>query len=110
MLAGHAGRVGETGVDALWLAPELVEAGAVATHCSQPVTQTRELAFEILDPAEIEQLPRHLSAGAREVVDFTWNPHTSELSYSTTSDSAVFSDLAAHSVANDWSQRTCESR
>jgi hypothetical protein len=110
MVAGHAGRVGEAGVDALWIAPELVDTQAVATQCSRPVTQTRELVFEILDQAEIEQLPRHLSVGAREVVDFTWNPDTSELSYSTTTTSPVFSDLAANSVATDPTHRTCESR
>ena len=110
LVAGNAGRVGEPGAEALWIAPELVAATATAEKCSRPVTITRDLVFETLDPADIDDLPRHLSFGAREVVDFSWDPHTSQLSYSTTAASTVFSDLAAASVATDSPHRSCESR
>jgi hypothetical protein len=108
----NAGRESENGTGMWWIAPELVEtkAGALAETCSQPVSKVRELVFETLDPADIDELPRHLSVGAREVVDFDWNPATSELRFSTTAPTSVFSDLAMYSDANDPSDRNCGSR
>ena len=95
--ATDAGRDNETGADALWVAPELLEAPGLpssAQACAQPAAQRAELVFEMLDPADMDaDLPRLLATGAREVVDFEWNETTGELSFSTTTASSVFSDL-----------------
>lgn len=110
--AEQAGREGESGTGALWIAPELVAGASPALPCGQAASLARrDLVFETLDPADLDtELPRLLAAGTREVVDFTWNPATSELSFTTTAPTAVFSDLALPGQASGANSRNCGSR
>lgn len=94
--AAAAGRVGEDGTGAMWIAPELVAASAsIVTQCSlaspaRPV----DLHFEVLDPADIDVLAPSLPADNHAGVDFEWHPATGELTYQAGGGHAVFSDLA----------------
>lgn len=93
-----AGREGEDGTGSLWIAPELVTQSApLTTECSLPArTRTVDLRFEMLDPEDIDAHSPQLSLqdAQREIVEFEWNPATSELHYRPSSGSHVFSDLA----------------
>jgi len=91
-----AGRVGEDGTGAMWIAPELVQAAdPLASHCSLPANaRAVELRFELLDPGDIALHSRKVSTDSLEIVDFDWNPATSELTYRASAGSQVFADLA----------------
>ena len=112
LTAADAGRVGESGTGAMWIAPELLEAHATAQTCAQTASMTsRELVFEMLQPDDIDaDLPRLLATASREVVDFEWNPATSELRFTTTAPTAVFSDLELSAQASVALPMNCGSR
>ena len=112
LAATDAGRVGESGTGAMWVAPELLLDAPAAQPCSQPAAfRTRELVFETVELDDIDaELPRQLAASAREVVAFEWNAHTGELSYNTTAATRVFNDLAPSSPASAPSGPSCGSR
>jgi hypothetical protein len=84
--ASQAGRVGEDGSGAMWIAPELIQAPAALTECSQTSEpHDLELVFEAIELGEAElDLPRLAATGARRTVAFEWNPATGELSFSGT--------------------------
>lgn len=111
LYAANAGRPGESGTGAMWIAPELVD----SRHAAQPCRQlTRldapDLVFERLDfPATDPDHPE-LTDSAREVVAFDWNPATGELSYSATATTRVFSDLGYATLASAAAGRNCGSR
>lgn len=112
-MAVDAGRVGESGSGAVWIAPELLAtAPPAATPCSQKTSlQPRGLVFETIEAGEVDaQQARELTAAAREMVRFEWDPATSELRYDTTATTAVFSDLVPSSPASAHRGRTCVSR
>jgi hypothetical protein len=110
--ATDAGRVGESGTGAMWIAPELVTAAPAARPCSQPTAlQARDLVFETLEVEDIDaELPRQLATASHEVVAFEWNAATGELSYTTSADAGVFSDLASSLPASARSGPSCGSR
>ena len=112
LAAADAGRLGEGGTGALWIAPELVEGAPPAESCSQrAAVQPRELVFETLQPENFDaELPGQLALGARGVVAFEWNAGTGELSYTTSTAAGMFSDLAPSLVAYLPSGPRCESR
>src|SRR5262245_64604761 len=92
--AADAGREGETGTGAMWIAPELAREPTALTCAQSASVRPRDLVFETIEPGEVdEEEIRLLSMAGREVVSFEWNPATGELSYSTTAPTAVFSDL-----------------
>lgn len=100
LVATDAGRVGESGTGAMWIAPELVRVAApAAMACSQPANlRAREIVFEIIEPGD--SAPAALAAASREVVRFEWHPESGELVYDTAARTAVFSDvLPTHSAA-----------
>ena len=90
-----AGRVGEDGTGAMWIAPELLQrAPLITATCSQSTRiQTVDLKFEVLELVELDTSGTPL-ADNHEVVDFEWNPSTSELSYRAGPGASIFSDLA----------------
>lgn len=94
LTATNAGRDGENGTGAMWIAPELVADSFQVQTCSQQAGQRSDLVFETLQPEDIDtEMPRMMATAAREVVDFEWNAASGELGFSTTAPSAVFSDL-----------------
>jgi hypothetical protein len=97
-IATAAGRVGENGTGAAWIAPELLRA-STATPCTQHSRpQPVELRFERLDPDDIDSHAMPAESG-RNAVSFHWNPSSSELTYRAGAASDVFSDLALPSAA-----------
>lgn len=111
--AALAGRVGEDGTGTLWIAPELIaSATPLADACAFPArTQPVELRFEMLHPDDIDShapLLAGLTNDHREVVDFDWNPATSELQFRAASGSQVFSDLALPATG-EMAQARCGS-
>jgi hypothetical protein len=112
--APDAGRDGESGTGAMWIAPELAGAAtptAQAQPCSQSIAlHARELLFETIGPGEGRASPL-LAHASREMVRFEWNPATGELSYDTDAPTGVFSDLAASSRLSDHpAPSSCGSR
>jgi hypothetical protein len=113
IVSPQAGRIGEGGAGAVWIAPELVATRPVPT--AQPCMQTaalrtRTLVFETLEPDEGGIDEGALLTASREVVSFEWNPATGELSYDTSATTGMFSDLAASSPAALRAARSCGSR
>ena len=110
LIATDAGRPGESGTGAMWIAPELVAAPASGLPCSQVASLSgREVVFEILEPGA-DADPRLLAAASREMVDFEWDPSTGELAFHTTSTSAVFNDLVSTVPASAGIRPSCGSR
>ena len=106
-----AGRVGEDGTGAMWIAPELLEpAASITANCGQPTRiQTVDVKFEILELGDVDERADRL-ADNHEAVDFEWNPASSELSYRTSSRTSVFNDLALPSVGESALAASCGSR
>lgn len=109
--AADAGRVGESGSGAMWIAPELVQVQVQMSAPVQPCSataslRTRQLVFETLEPGGEE--PGLPPAAGREVVSFEWNPRTGELYYHTRAPTGIFSDLVAASPASDPRGPSCE--
>jgi hypothetical protein len=92
--APDAGRQGETGMSLEWLASD-ASATAMTQLCSErALGQPASLVFELIQPGDSEtEQAELLAAHAREIVNFEWNPATSELSYRTTTATRIFSDL-----------------
>ncbi|HEX6636868.1 MAG TPA: hypothetical protein VF033_04350 [Steroidobacteraceae bacterium] len=112
-MAVDAGRVGESGSGAMWIAPEFVSAARISsTPCGQTASlEPRELVFETIEPGEFDaREARELTAAAREIVRFEWNPATSELRYDTAAPTAVFSDLVPFSSRAEARGLRCVSR
>lgn len=75
--AAQAGRPGEDGSGAMWIAPELVPPTAIAEPCVHRGTPTgRNLVFEVIRLDDDRQMP----ARAGGAVAFEWNAATGELS------------------------------
>ena len=116
VFSADAGRVSESGTGAMWIAPEIVSSGiktpTLAQSCNQESrARARELVFETLAPEDIDaELPRLMAEASHEVVDFQWNPATSELSFDTSAPPAVFSDLAHLAGASAGPAASCGSR
>jgi hypothetical protein len=93
--ASQAGRVGEDGSGAMWIAPELIQPPAALADCSHTSEpHDLELVFEAIELGETElDLSRLAAAGSRRSVAFEWNPATGELSFSGTVPAPVFNDL-----------------
>jgi hypothetical protein len=108
-IASVAGREGEDGTGAMWIAPELaaLTSPRSGTACHLPARgRSVALSFELLkmDP---DSAP-YLAEFTTPQVDFDWNPATGELHYRAASGSRVFSDLA---LASDGGspRPSCES-
>ncbi len=100
-MSALAGRVGEDGTGAMWIAPELLERSTPPiTACGLPGrTQPVELRFERVhvDDMDLNAPQLAVQVTDREAVAFEWNPATSELHFRATAGSHVFSDLAVPS-------------
>jgi hypothetical protein len=115
MLAtSQAGRVGEDGSGALWIAPELIKHPLPVLECTQATEpQALELQFEMIEMGEDPQLPRLAAAGARRTVAFEWNAATGELSFDTdtAASAAMFRDLENPATRkSSLTARSCGSR
>jgi hypothetical protein len=110
LFATDAGREGESGAGALWVAPELVNVHPDAQPCSQLADlRAPELMFEVLDPDRIDaDRPQLLVSATREVVTFEWNATTGELSYIATAPTRMFSDLGYATQASAAVGPRCE--
>jgi hypothetical protein len=112
--AATAGHENENGTGAMWIAPELVavQAPPAGSTCSQSaVSQRAQLRFEMLDPADIEEHLATPPARTRAVVGFEWDAVSGELSFRSSTGSAVFNDLALPSDASGvLAQAHCGSR
>jgi hypothetical protein len=110
LAAAHAGRVGEDGSGAMWIAPELIPPKAVGEPCVHAVRpELRDLVFEVVregDEAEEARLVR----GWPRAVAFEWNETTSELSIAESSGPPIFDDLENAAVLRSPLQaRSCGS-
>jgi hypothetical protein len=108
--AAQAGRVGEDGSGAMWIAPELVSKVSVGEPCSHAVRPaSRDVVFEVVhwgDEAEQARVIR----GSSRAVAFEWNEATSELSLADSSGTAIFDDLENSAVVDSPPQaRSCGS-
>jgi hypothetical protein len=109
--ASLAGRVGEDGTGAMWIAAELVQSAApITSNCNQPLRiQNVDLKFEVVDFQDSDSQASPL-ADNHDSVDFEWNPATSELSYRAGTGASVFSDLVPPSAPGGRAPASCGSR
>jgi hypothetical protein len=109
-MATAAGRLGEDGTGAMWIAPELLALQApsrIATECNLSAgARSQELIFEVI---HLDQDELHLANDNQELVEFAWNPATGELTYRADGGSRFFTDLEALS-ASDAAPASCVSR
>jgi hypothetical protein len=111
LYAANAGRPGESGTGAIWIAPELLESRHDVQPCRQLTTvDAPDPVFEMLEAETADLDGPQLADSAREVVAFEWNPATGELSYSATATTRVFSDLGYATLASAAAFRNCGSR
>jgi hypothetical protein len=97
LAASAAGRVGEDGSGALWIAPELVPAPTVAQNCSQLFRlDTTELVFEIIRDEGQSDLAQVAALSRNRVFD--WNPKTGELVFTGASPVGMFGGMESRTV------------
>jgi hypothetical protein len=109
LAAAPAGRVGENGTGAMWIAPELVAAPMPVVTCGErSAPRSRELVFERLLPGAPQELPPAAAAGG--AVTFEWNSETGELSFASVAPSGVFDDLERGAVQAALSTDSCGPR
>jgi hypothetical protein len=111
--AAQAGRVGEDGTGAMWIAPELIRSPPAVLECGQEEAETQalELVFETLDLGdEAADLPRLTAAGTRKTVVFDWNATTGELSFNGAVPAPVFTAESVASRNFSLLARNCGSR
>jgi hypothetical protein len=91
--SSQAGRVGEDGSGAMWVATELLAPPPSAATCSQPTQfHAEELVFEtIMDRGELDWATSGVLAG--KAVLFDWNGRTGELTYAGATAAGIFRDL-----------------
>ena len=106
LAASAAGRVGEDGSGAMWIAPELVPRAPVALECSQPSgASNNDLVFEIII-ADGQDEPRLGAISGNNVFD--WNPETGELVFTGVSPADVFGGLESRAASySAASARSC---
>jgi hypothetical protein len=99
-VAAQAGRVGEDGSGAMWIASELLPKVPVGEPCSHDVRPASpDVVFEVIhwdDAAEEARLIR----GSSRAVAFDLNETTSELSLAESSATAIFGDLVDSTVVD----------
>lgn len=94
LVAPLAGRVGEDGSGAMWIAPELLRTVPAQT-CARGMDEQRSaLVFEYLEPenAEREAL-RQMAATSRNGLPLDWNPVTRELELAGSHHTGMFGDV-----------------
>lgn len=98
LAATQAGRVGEDGSGALWVAPELVAGASLSgPRCAATASpRPRELTFETLDRAETADAAFRIES---RQLKFAWNPATGELSLANPESPREFAELLASAPA-----------
>jgi hypothetical protein len=103
-VASQAGRVGEDGSGAMWIAPELVRSTPSLRECSQAGHAVAlPLTFEKLELSAAETMVET----PRGTI-FAWNPATGELGFTGTIPASVFTDLEAVALAGGMLDGRCK--
>jgi hypothetical protein len=105
-----AGRAGEDGSGAMWIASDLLVSPAPVQTCSQhDELGSRELVFEIIvDEGQPDWATEGMLGGS--AVIFEWNEMTGELTFASTATAGVFSDLTNPAIRpSSLSARSCGS-
>jgi hypothetical protein len=109
MVSTQAGRIGEDGSGAMWIAPELLAAKTRVEPCNRRnPASTRDVVFEVI---RLEDHPDSPHFETRQgAVAFEWNAATGELSFAGTSRGEIFPDVkgVAHR-ATHLEARSCGS-
>jgi hypothetical protein len=110
LAATQAGRPGEDGSGAMWIAPELIPP-KVADHCTHRApSASREIVFELISLDDGPDTASLLGDTRRPVV-FEWNAATGELSIAGSAGTRMFRDVRGTPVAASPLQaRSCGSR
>jgi hypothetical protein len=112
LTASVTGHLGGDGGGTMLVAPELLGPAAPLVKCGhEPSSEPRELTFEMLDPADHQELPRLMAEGSHHVA-FEWHESTGELTLAGAT-GAMFSDLGTAATTQRivaLRMRSCGSR